>query len=67
MNETNQMKTLPAMELRETLNRFTWLLGMLMVIWAVTTIIHEPVGRLIDQRQAKGQLGPVTGTMLAQR
>ena len=74
MNEGNNMKTttttaspLPAMELRETLRRFTWLVGMLAVITTVTVLTHDSFGRLIEQRQEAGRLVHSTGTMLAQR
>jgi hypothetical protein len=68
MNEGNNMKTtLPVMELRETLRRFTWLMGMLTVITTVTVLSHESFGRLIEQRQEAGRLAHPTSTMLAQR
>ncbi|HTH46013.1 MAG TPA: hypothetical protein VMB21_00750 [Candidatus Limnocylindria bacterium] len=70
MNEGNNMKktaTLPVMELRETLRRFTWLVGMLAVITTVTALTHDSFGRLIEQRQDAGRLLRHTGAMLAQR
>ena len=71
MNERNNMKTttstLPEMELRETLRRFTWLVGMLAVITTVTVLTHDSFGRLIEQRQEAGRLVHRNGTMLAQR
>ena len=68
MNEGNNMKTtLPVMELRETLRRFTWLVGMLAVIATVTVLSHESFGRLIEQRQEAGRLARPAATMLAQR
>ncbi len=72
MNKGNNMKTstttaLPAMELRETLRRFTWLVGMLAVIATVTVLSHESFGRLIEQRQEAIRLPHTSGTMFAQR
>ena len=68
MNETLNTKTeLPVMELRETLRRLTWLVGMLAVIATVAVVAHEPFGRMIEQRQEAGRPMPATGTMLAQR
>ena len=71
MNEGENMKTtttaLPVMELRETLRRFTWLVGMLAVITTVTVLTHDSFGRLIEQRQETVRLTHPAGTMLAQR
>ena len=77
MNEVTNMTTksksttgttaLPVMELRETLRRFTWLVGMLAVIATVTVLTHDSFGRLIEQRQETVRLTHPTGTMLAQR
>jgi hypothetical protein len=68
MNDTlNQKTKMPVMELRETLRRFTWLVGMLAVIATVTVLAHEPFGRLIEQRQEAGRPVPTASTMLAHR
>ena len=68
MNDASNTKTeLPVLELRETLRRFTWLVGMLAVIATVTVLTHESFGRVIEQRQEAGRMSHTTGTMLAQR
>jgi hypothetical protein len=67
MTETKTTTTMPVMDLRETLRRFGWLTGMLAVISAVTVLAHEPMGRLIEQRQEAGRLAPTAATMLALR
>ncbi|HTH46841.1 MAG TPA: hypothetical protein VMB21_04970 [Candidatus Limnocylindria bacterium] len=72
MNEGNNMKTtttttLPVMEVRETLRRFTWLVGMLAVIATVTVLSHDSFSRLINSRQEAVRLTQPTGDLLAQR
>ena len=67
MTETKTTTTMPVMELRETLRRFGWLAGMLAVISAVTVLAHEPMSRLIEQRQEAVRLAPTAATMLALR
>ena len=58
---------MPGMELRETLRRFTWLVGMLAVIAVVTELTHGSVGRMIDQRQESIRPMPAAATMFVAR
>ena len=63
----NHMTTMPKMELRETLRRFVWLVGMLAVIAAVTEVTHVSFGRMIEQRQESIRLTPDATSMLVAR
>jgi hypothetical protein len=63
----NNITTMPKMELRETLRRFVWLVGMLAVIAAVTELTHASFGRVIEQRQESIRLLPTGPTMLVAR
>ncbi len=63
----NNMTTMPKMELRETLRRFVWLVGMLAVIAAVTEVTHVSFGRMIEQRQESIRLTPDATSMLVAR
>ncbi|HTH46460.1 MAG TPA: hypothetical protein VMB21_03015 [Candidatus Limnocylindria bacterium] len=62
---TNDKNTMPGMELRETLRRFTWLVGMLAVIAMVTELTHVQFGRMIDQRQESLRLTPTAPMFVA--
>lgn len=64
---TNDNNTVPGMELRETLRRFTWLVGMLATIAVVTELTHAQFGRMIEQRQESLRVLPVAGTMFVAR
>ena len=63
----NNITTMPKMELRETLRRFVWLVGMLAVIATVTELTHAPFSRVIEQRQESIRLMPAATTMLVAR
>jgi hypothetical protein len=47
----NKTTMMPEMELRETLRRFGWLVGVLSVIWVLAVAVQEPAARLIERRQ----------------
>jgi hypothetical protein len=65
--KTTTTTMMPQLELRETLRRFGWLVGMLAVISVVTAIAHGPLGQLIQERQMAKGIGQTPSTMLAKR
>ena len=63
----NKTTTMPEMELRETLRRFGWLMGILSVIWLVTVAVQAPASHLIEQRRESIRPGLPIEAMLAGR